>query len=232
MNFEDFPIIKYSKTRKIRLKTKRAQKERELQKIKLIKSFFRFLDWFNFVLLSLSVIIIILWFTVGGLRKVDGVSMYPYFHNKDIVLLYKLAYRNQLPKRGDIVVFTTDKMKGHFVKRVIALPGEEVMVFNGQVYINGIPLDESSYLPEYVYTNPDFFLFEGRRFIVPKGHVIVMGDNRPNSTDSRRWGPIPLDRIEGKVVMLVFPFSRARVIKNPFESPERALPADQAHNMF
>ena len=186
----------------------------------ILKKILHFLDWANFVFLTLTVIMIVLWFTVGGLRKIDGVSMYPYFHDKDIVLLYKLAYRNQPPKRGDIIVFTTQAVKGYFVKRVIAVPGEQIMILGGKVYINGKLLDESAYLAPNVYTTGGSFLKEGESYTVPEGHVFAMGDNRPNSTDSRYWGPVPFERIEGKVVMLVYPFSRAKIIRNPFDQQE------------
>ncbi len=198
----------------------------------IFKKFLKLLDWVNFVVLNLMIVMIVLWFTVGGFRKVDGVSMYPYFHNRDIVLLYKLAYRSQFPKRGDIIVFTLEDIKGHFVKRVIALPGEEVMIKGGNVYVNGELLDESAYLPDYVYTQAGRFLKEGMPYVVPDGYIIAFGDNRPNSTDSRYWGPIPMGRIEGRVMAVVYPFSRAKWIHNPFVTTGNTSHAERVYSMF
>ena len=185
-----------------------------------LKKLLKFLDWLNFVLLTLSVVFIVLWFTVGGLRKVDGMSMYPYLHNKDVVVLYKLAYKDKLPERGDVIVFIL-KDGGRFVKRVIALPGETVKVDYGKVFVNGAQLNEGAYLQDTVYTSGGRFLYEGVTYTVPKDHIFVMGDNRGYSTDSRDLGPIPLDRVEGKVLMIVYPFDRAKKIENPFKGTQQ-----------
>ena len=94
--------------------------------------------------------------------------------------------------------------KKSYIKRVIGLPGEHIEIKDGKVYINGEELQED-YLAEDVQTNAD-----GGQFIdivVPENCVFVMGDNRSHSADSRRFGCIPYEKIEGKVVFRFWPFS-------------------------
>ena len=101
--------------------------------------------------------------------------------------------------------------KTSYIKRVIALPGEHVQIKDGKVYINGEELVED-YLPEGTIT--DSMAKDGMSggqfldLVVPEGTVFVMGDNRANSGDSRRFGCIPYEKIEGKVVLRFWPLSK------------------------
>ena len=171
--------------------------------------FAKIIDFIADILFTPSIILIIIWIFVLGLRRVDGVSMYPTLHNGDIIGLYKLEYIYKQPQRGDIVVFKHNNE--HFVKRIIGLPGETIEVRRGKVYINGKLLDESAYLPSTVYTTQGNFLIEGVSYLIPKEQYFCMGDNRLNSTDSRDFGPVAKDLIEGKVVFIAFPFQRLQM---------------------
>ena len=93
--------------------------------------------------------------------------------------------------------------KTSYIKRVIGLPGERVQIENGKVFIHGEKLDES-YLQEGVVTTSLEGVFTD--ITVPKNCLFVMGDNRPQSTDSRRFGCIPLEKIESKVWIRFWPF--------------------------
>ena len=93
--------------------------------------------------------------------------------------------------------------KTSYIKRVIALPGEHVKIENGYVYINGEKLEEN-YLQEGVITDDLQGVFSD--ITVPEGYVFCLGDNRSKSTDCRRFGCIPIDKIEGKVVLRFWPF--------------------------
>ncbi len=93
--------------------------------------------------------------------------------------------------------------KTSYIKRVIGLPGERVQIENGKVFINGEKLDES-YLQEGVVTTSLEGVFTD--ITVPENCLFVMGDNRPQSTDSRRFGCIPLEKIESKVWIRFWPF--------------------------
>ena len=94
--------------------------------------------------------------------------------------------------------------KTSFIKRVIALPGEHVKIENGKVYINGEELEED-YLQAGIETNvPETGFSE---FTVPENTVFAMGDNRPQSTDCRSFGCIPLEKIESKVALRIWPLN-------------------------
>ena len=106
-------------------------------------------------------------------------------------------------------VLEDSTLKKSYIKRVIGLPGEQVEIKDGFVYINGEKLEES-YLPAGVVTD----IFQGNeydsfatKFIVPENCVFAMGDNRPGSTDCRTFGCIPLEKIEGTVSFRFWPFS-------------------------
>ena len=101
--------------------------------------------------------------------------------------------------------------KTRYIKRVIGLPGEHVQIKDGKVYINGEELEEN-YLSENVVTESTDGAFTD--LVVPEGTVFVMGDNRGASSDSRRFGCIPYDKIESKVCLRFWPLNRFGVIKN------------------
>lgn len=136
---------------------------------------------------------------------IDGPSMQPTLHQGDRVLLNKLSYRVHDVRRGDVVVF--DRVQGtqhdDLIKRVIALEGETIRIENCTVFINGEQLDEP-YLADDVRA--------GRcgttsmaPLTVPDGDVFVMGDNRPESSDSRAFGPIDVDKIRGRAFVVLWP---------------------------
>ena len=101
--------------------------------------------------------------------------------------------------------------KTSYIKRVMGLPGEHVQIKDGKVYINGEELEEN-YLSENVVTESTDGAFTD--LVVPEGTVFVMGDNRGASSDSRRFGCIPYDKIESKVCLKFWPLNRFGVIKN------------------
>jgi signal peptidase I len=102
------------------------------------------------------------------------------------------------PNRGDIIVFESPipaEYTEMFIKRIIALGGEEVEIIGGVTYVNGEPLEEN-YVSEPM-------LVDFGPMIVPYDQVFVMGDNRNNSRDSREWGPIPQESILGRVYIIM-----------------------------
>ncbi|WP_456337614.1 signal peptidase I [Fervidibacter sacchari] len=128
-------------------------------------------------------------------------SMEPTLEKGDAVIVRRIRFTpDNLPNRGDLVFFRDPiTKKDWLVKRVIGLPGETLIIWAGRVYINGVPLDEP-------YVNG--IVEEYGMWQIPKDAVFVMGDNRPSSNDSRDFGPVPLDLIEGKVVFRYFPLGR------------------------
>lgn len=140
-------------------------------------------------------------------HKIKGQSMMPNFPDGEYLLTEKVTYYLNPPARGDVVVLapppsvsTTDE----FIKRIIGLPGETVMVKNGKVYINDKILKEP-YLADTLFTTDGSFLTDSREYKVPDGQYFVMGDNRANSSDSRYWGPITKSEITGRAWIVYWP---------------------------
>lgn len=159
------------------------------------------------------VISIVLYIFVMTPHEVVGNSMHPTYKNGEYLMANKITYRVRDPQRGDVVIFKyTDTQD--FIKRIIALPGDTVMLKDGQLYVNGILLDESNYLESTVYTNGGDFLKEGDSKVIPEGEYFVCGDNRPHSSDSRAFGPVDNDDIKGKAWIVYFPFSDFRLVRH------------------
>ncbi|WP_459195392.1 signal peptidase I [Wukongibacter baidiensis] len=127
--------------------------------------------------------------------KLKGSSMYPAFDNGDWVLVNKMAYSFNSPKREDVIVFKLNKHNSKYIiKRVIGLENETVEIVSSKIYINDNKIDEP-YATEV--SNDNFY----RRFI-PKNHFFVLGDNRKISIDSRyeEIGFINKENIIGKII--------------------------------
>ena len=161
--------------------------------------------------------------------KVDGSSMEPTVEHGQYLLINQLVYFQidtgrlarvipfwseeepesyfavHPPERGEVIVFRfPGDPEKDFVKRVVGLPGEEVEVRNGMVYINGVLLEEP-YLTEHDHSNDGPTLLKEREYY-------VIGDNRRNSRDSRTWGPVPEENVRGKVWLVYWPFSQVQLL--------------------
>lgn len=147
-------------------------------------------------------------------HKVDGNSMYPNFHDREYILTDKITYQRQEPERGDVVVFhAPPPYTSDFIKRIVGMPGETVMVQAGFVYVNGQKLQEM-YLPDTYSTTEKSFLREGVPYKTPTGYYMVFGDNRGYSSDSREWGPISKKAIVGKAMFRYWPMDRIGLVKH------------------
>jgi signal peptidase I len=149
--------------------------------------------------------------------QVNGQSMYPNFENGEYVLTNIISFRlnNQLP-RGTVIVFQAppDREKD-YIKRIIGLPGDKILIKNGSVYVNGELLDESAYLPDDFKTYGQRFLPDDKEITVPQNHYFVLGDNRDFSSDSRDWGFVSFDKVIGISMLVYWPPQRARIVKTP-----------------
>src|SRR2546429_6754544 len=125
---------------------------------------------------------------------VEGLSMYATLDNNDYLIANKIDYRLHAPQRGDIIILRPPTSNStDFIKRVIALPGEKLLIRSGVVYINGHRLDEP-YLPEAWVTDNNYPCGGCDGKVIPANDYFVMGDNRNRSQDSRFFGPITRDR--------------------------------------
>ena len=140
---------------------------------------------------------------------VSGESMSPTFENGEYLIVDELTYRLEAPKRGDVVIFRYPRNPSEFfIKRIIGLPGETVIVRDGQVEVQQ-PDGSTVTLDEPYVKN----LGNGRDavYTVDQGNYFVMGDNRPESSDSRIWGLMPRENLIGRAAVRLLPVSAAGI---------------------
>jgi signal peptidase I len=143
---------------------------------------------------------------VAEARYIPSSSMEPTLEINDRLIIEKVSYRFQDPDRGDVVVFSPTQalkeqnFKDAFIKRVIGLPGDKVIVKNGQVYVNDKPIQE-----KYIAQPPDY---DFGPVVVPEDSYLVLGDNRNNSYDSHYWGYVPRQNLIGKAFVRFWPINR------------------------
>ena len=141
-------------------------------------------------------------------RFIPSEAMLPTLQVNDKILIDKQAYKDKLPKRGDLILFNPTETlieNGYtaaFIERVIGLPGETIEIKDGNVYINGNAIAEDYILEPPKYSFP--------LTKIPAASYFVLGDNRNNSYDSHYWGYVPQELIIGKTVSIYYPPSRVR----------------------
>ncbi len=153
------------------------------------------LDIFETLVLSLVLFAVIN--AISARIRVDGFSMEPTLKTGEFVIVNKLAYKFNLPDRGDVIVFHYPRdPQQEYIKRVIGLPGDTITISNGQVLVNGQAIDEPYIAAEPAYES---------QWTVPEDSLFVLGDNRNNSSDSHSWGPVPMEKVIGKAIFVYWP---------------------------
>ncbi len=177
---------------------------------------------------------------IGQLYKIPSGSMRPTLQEGDRILVCKFIYglripfsgrwflQRRPPKRGDVIVFLYDKegfeYRKNYIKRVVAVGDEMLEVKGGKVYINGEPIPSSPAFPEermYYNRNHKYWQsaqgqlpmsYRSGKVKVPEGHLFVLGDNSRSSKDSRWWGFVPLRKVRGKAICIIWPPGRIGLI--------------------
>lgn len=164
------------------------------------KSIFR--DFVEAFVIALVIALPIKYF-IASPFIVRQTSMYPTFKDGDYLIVDKLSYKFSSPQRGDVVVFKPPFSEDtYFIKRVIGLPGETVIVRDNQVVIKNKLNPEGFTLSEpYISSERD----ESSITTLDSKSYFVMGDNRQVSSDSRNWGPLSMDHISGRALVRLFP---------------------------
>jgi signal peptidase I len=174
-----------------------------------------FLDTIQTFLLAAAVFLVIYAFLLRPF-EVKGDSMYPNFKNGEYVLTNLISLRLGSPKLGDVVVFKApNDSEKDYIKRVIGLPGDRVMVKDGSVYVNGALFEQKKFLKDTVKTYAGAFLAEGQEVVVPQNNFLVLGDNRPYSSDSREWGFVKKTELIGISFIVYWPLPDMKIVKNP-----------------
>ncbi len=205
--------------------TTKKNKDIKIEDEKQEKGFF--IELIKTIFLALLIVTPIKMFIIQPFF-VHGASMQPNFHDGDYLIVKEFGYKTtaiaagnkniltvkpfEEVKRGDVIVFRNPNNQSQFfIKRVIGLPGERVVIANGKIKIynnknkSGFVLDEKTYLPANIFTG------RSRNFNLKKGEYVVLGDNRNNSSDSRYWGILDRNLIVGKVLLRAWPIQDLKI---------------------
>ncbi|MFC2064474.1 signal peptidase I [Chloroflexota bacterium] len=128
--------------------------------------------------------------------RVDGFSMEPTLKDGEFILVNRLAYTFNEPQRGEIIVFESPATHEDLIKRVIGLPGDEIIIRDGNVFVNRVQLEEP-----YIAAAP---IYSGK-WQVAEGTLFVLGDNRNDSSDSHAWGLVPIENVIGQSILIYWP---------------------------
>ena len=166
---------------------------------------------------------IVVYLFIMAPNQVKGASMEPTFYSGEYILTSKITYKFRKPHRGDVVVFKSPKNPDiDYIKRIIGVPGDKIEVTNGDIIVNGEPLPEN-YVSHKTNLWEVGYLKEGQASNVPPDMLFVMGDNRPRSSDSREFGPIPFEAIIGEVFFRYFPTDKIGLLENPLPKSLQSL---------
>lgn len=159
-------------------------------------------SWVRDILFAFATAVFIVVFIVQPV-KVEGTSMQPRLVDQERIFVNRFIYRFSDIHRGDVVVFWYPKDRSKsFIKRVVGIPGDEVEIRYGVVYVNGVRIREPYLQPEF----RDHGSLPSQR--VSPGQYFVLGDHRNSSNDSRNWGCVPEELIYGKAIFSYWPMSR------------------------
>jgi len=160
-------------------------------------------DWFRSLIWAVVIALIIRAFFIGNF-KIPTTSMVPTLKVGDRLLSNNIIYKIRAPKRGEVVIFKyPEDPRRDFVKRMIGLPGEKVMIKDGKIFINGEEVHNEKVSCRYYYS--EGFYANEYETEVPQGGYFVLGDNSINSKDSRYWGFVPEKNLVGKALFTYWP---------------------------
>ncbi len=179
-----------------------------------------FVELLKFFIIAV-VIVIPIRFWIAQPFIVSGASMEPTFDTGQYLIIDELTYHLSNPQRGDVIIFKYPlNTSEYFIKRIIGLPGETVEIRDGKVYVIGTDSIEKALPEPYIINKGNGY---NRTVTLKSDEYFVMGDNRPNSSDSRVWGPLPNSDIVGRALVRLLPFNSISTFPGRFHE---TLPAD------
>ncbi len=156
----------------------------------------------TFIVLAVIIVVPIRYF-VAQPFIVEGESMHPTFESGDYLIVDQLSYHLGDPKRGDVVIFRyPNDEKVFYIKRIIGLPGETVHVVHGKTSVTRQDGSTINLTENYISTEDATYTLDTT---LGEDQYFVMGDNRPRSSDSRVWGPLPKKDIIGRAFLRLLP---------------------------
>ncbi len=181
------------------------------------------MEWVKAIVIAAGLVFIIRLFIFAPFI-VDGASMEPNFETGERLIVNKIIYSLREPKRGEVIVFHAPNDTRDYIKRVIGLPGETVKVEGDKLYINNV-LFEEDYIKDVqkkaamdgtTYNRTNYNMENVEEGKIPEGKLIVMGDNRSNSSDSRVFGAITYKSIIGRADIIFWPLNKFSFIKHGY----------------
>lgn len=173
------------------------------------------LEVIKVVVISLAIIIPVRVFVIQPFY-VKGASMEPNFYDHEYLIIDEISYRLAEPKRGDIIVFRFPKdVTQYFIKRIVGLPGEQVEIRNGQVYVYNSEYPDGKVINENLYLPADTKTYDNRLVQLGSSDYFVLGDNRSYSMDSRSFGPVAFKYIVGRAWFRGWPLNKVSVFSTP-----------------
>ena len=163
------------------------------------------LDWVKTIAVALLITFFIKFFILD-LTLISGSSMENTLFTDDLVAVEKISKNiTHNYKRGDVIIFHSPIEEKLYVKRIICMPGDNVELRDGNFYINGNELDEP------YYTTGTFTESEGQnQWFLGHDEYFMVGDNRPKSNDSRKFGPVHQTNFLGKAFLRIWPFDQIK----------------------
>jgi len=178
-------------------KIKESKKDTKKRKKSMIRELLE-------TVISAGIIAFIIITFIGQVTVVRGASMEPTLHDRERLIANKISYRFESPGRNEIIIFKPPiGIKRNYIKRIIGIPGDKIEIVDGKIYVNDQALEEP-YVKHRSYENIP-------PTIIPADSFFVLGDNRPNSSDSRYWGFVPRKNVVGKAWVVFWPLSKIRI---------------------
>jgi signal peptidase I len=169
-------------------------------------------EWIQVIIIALVIAIPIRWL-IAEPFIVNGASMDPTFATNQFLIVDRVTYRFEAPKRGDVIVFEYPNDPSiYYIKRIIVLPGENFSIKDGKVFV------ENASNPKGLYVNDSFVAADHSSYdniattTMDTTHYFVMGDNRSQSSDSRFWGPLDRHFIIGRPIVRLLPITAISVL--------------------
>lgn len=176
-----------------------------------------FTELLKFVLIAAAIVFPIRLF-IAQPFIVSGASMDPTFHHGQYLIVDEISYRFSAPERQDVVIFRYPKNpKEFFIKRIIGLPGESVTIEGNTITVTRTDGTALTLTEPYLVNHGNG---SNATYALSKDEYFVMGDNRPESSDSRVWGPLPRENIVGRAFVRLLPMGEFAVFPGSTDSQQ------------